>query len=70
MSYKFTAEEITKEQQEVFDNMYSIEDIKKGNTVEMMREARKQAISNLIDRKLDDEQEKQFLDHERSWNDT
>lgn len=65
---KFTAEEIANEQKEVFDNMFTIEDIKKGDTVDMMKMARRQAISNLIDRELDAEQERQDLDHERSWN--
>lgn len=67
---KFTPAEIAKEQQEVFDNMYSIEDIKKGNTIEMMQDARKQAISNLIDRELDAQHEQEILDHERSCNET
>lgn len=66
--YKFTEKEIFDEQMEVFSNQYSIEDIKKGDTVQMMKDAREQAISNLIDRKLDAEQEQQDLDHERSWN--
>lgn len=65
---KFTAEEIANEQKEVFDNMFIIEDIKKGDTVDMMKMARRQAISNLIDRELDAEQERQDLDHERSCN--
>lgn len=65
---KFTAEEIANEQKEVFDNMFTIEDIKKGDTVDMMKMARRQAISNLIDRELDAEQERQDLDHERSCN--
>lgn len=50
---KFTSAEIAKEQQEVFDNMYSEEDILKGDTIQMMMDAREQAISNLTDRQID-----------------
>ena len=38
---------IAKEQKRVFDRMFTINDIKKGNTIEMEEEARKIAIENL-----------------------
>lgn len=42
-----TMAEINKETDKVFDEMFSIEDILKGNTIEMREEARKIAIQNL-----------------------
>lgn len=62
MDNKFTATEIAKEQQEVFDNMYSAEDILKGDTIQMMMDAREQAISNLIDRDIDKQLEEERED--------
>ena len=38
---------ITKEQGRVFDRMFTLNDIKKGNNIEMAEEARKIAIENL-----------------------
>lgn len=42
-----TIAEINKETDKVFDEMFSLEDIVKGNTIEMREEARKIAVSNL-----------------------
>ena len=42
-----TMTEIKKETDKVFDKMFSIEDVLKGNTIEMREEARKIAIANL-----------------------
>ena len=38
---------ITKEQKKVFNRMFTLNDIKKGNNLEMEEEARKIAIKNL-----------------------
>jgi len=42
-----TSKMIGDKAQEVFDEMYSLDDIMKGNTIEMMTEARKIAIKQL-----------------------
>lgn len=39
--------EIWKEQQRVFDEMFTVHDILKGDTIAMMAEAREIAIQNL-----------------------
>jgi len=47
MKKKLTSEVICKEQERVFDEMFTIHDIRVGNTIEMHEEARKIAIKNL-----------------------
>lgn len=49
MSIGYTTEEIANLAQSEFDQLYSIDDILKGNTVEMMTEARKIVIQKIKD---------------------
>ncbi len=47
-----TRDEIAEEQEKVFDELFTVDDIKKGNTVEMHQEARKIAINNLKEKDM------------------
>ncbi len=46
----YTMEEIEEEQQKVFNEMFSVADILKGNNIEMHKEARKIALKRLKER--------------------